>query len=107
MAFELPKLSYAVDALEPYIDAQTMTIHHDKHHQAYVTNLNGAIEKHPELAGKSIEDGRCVVDLEVWCENQRGEVSAPGSARVILPSRAGGEVKLPESSGKDDVPLIY
>jgi superoxide dismutase, Fe-Mn family len=55
MAFELPKLPYAVDALEPYIDAQTMTIHHDKHHQAYVTNLNAAIEKHPELAGKSLE----------------------------------------------------
>jgi superoxide dismutase, Fe-Mn family len=56
MAFELPKLPYAVDALEPSIDAQTMTIHHDKHHQAYVTNLNAAIEKHPELAGKSLED---------------------------------------------------
>lgn len=56
MAFELPKLPYAVDALEPYIDAQTMTIHHDKHHNAYVTNLNAAIEKHPELAGKSLEE---------------------------------------------------
>jgi len=56
MAFELPKLPYAVDALEPYIDAQTMTIHHDKHHQAYITNLNAALEKHPELAGKSLED---------------------------------------------------
>ena len=55
MAFELPKLPYAVDALEPYIDAQTMTIHHDKHHAAYVTNLNAAIEKHPDLAGKSLE----------------------------------------------------
>src|ERR1041384_4600759 len=55
MTFELPKLPYAVDALEPYIDAQTMTIHHDKHHQAYVTNLNGAIDKHPELASKSLE----------------------------------------------------
>ena len=55
MAFELLKLPYAVDALEPYIDAQTMTIHHDKHHQAYITNLNGAIEKHPELAGRSLE----------------------------------------------------
>ena len=55
MAFELPKLQYSVDALEPYIDAQTMTIHHDKHHQAYVTNLNGAIEKHPELTGRSLE----------------------------------------------------
>jgi Fe-Mn family superoxide dismutase len=56
MSFELPKLPYAVDALEPYIDAQTMSIHHDKHHQAYVTNLNAAIEKHPELGKKSLED---------------------------------------------------
>ena len=56
MAFELPKLPYAEDALEPYIDAQTMNIHHTKHHQTYVTNLNAAIEKHPELANKSLED---------------------------------------------------
>jgi len=56
MTFELSKLPYAVDALEPYIDAQTMTIHHDKHHQGYVTNLNAAIEKHPEFASKSLEE---------------------------------------------------
>jgi Fe-Mn family superoxide dismutase len=56
MSFELPKLPYAVDALEPYIDAQTMSIHHTKHHQAYITNLNAALEKHPELANKSLED---------------------------------------------------
>src|SRR5512143_3145506 len=55
MAIELPQLPYAYDALEPYIDAQTMTIHHDKHHAAYVTNVNAALEKHPELAGKSLE----------------------------------------------------
>ena len=57
MTFELPKLPYAVDALEPYIDAQTMTIHHDKHHQAYVTNLNGAIEKHPACAAAISSSG--------------------------------------------------
>ncbi len=56
MAFELPKLPYAVDALEPYIDAQTMTIHHDKHHAAYVTNLNAAIEKHPELGRRTLDE---------------------------------------------------
>jgi Fe-Mn family superoxide dismutase len=56
MAFELPKLSYAYDALEPYIDARTMEIHHTKHHNTYVTNLNGAVEKTPELAGKSLEE---------------------------------------------------
>ncbi len=56
MAFELPKLPYAYEALEPFIDAQTMTIHHTKHHQAYVTNLNAALEKHPELGGWSLDD---------------------------------------------------
>ena len=56
MAFELPNLPYAEDALEPYIDAQTMNIHRTKHHQTYITNLNAAIEKHPDLAGKSLED---------------------------------------------------
>lgn len=56
MAFELPKLEYAYDALEPHIDARTMEIHHTKHHQAYITNLNGAVEKTPELAGKSVEE---------------------------------------------------
>lgn len=56
MAFTLPKLPYDFSALEPHIDARTMEIHHGKHHQAYVNNLNAAIEKHPELASKSIED---------------------------------------------------
>jgi len=56
MAFTLPPLPYANDALEPHIDAKTMEIHHTKHHQAYVNNLNAAIEKAPELANKSIDD---------------------------------------------------
>ena len=56
MAFTLPNLPYAFDALEPHIDAKTMEIHHDKHHQAYVNNLNAAIEKAPELQGKSLDD---------------------------------------------------
>lgn len=55
MAFELPKLPYAYDALEPHIDARTMEIHHSKHHNAYVTNLNAAIAG-SELEGKSIEE---------------------------------------------------
>jgi Fe-Mn family superoxide dismutase len=55
MAFELPALHYATDALEPHIDKTTMEIHHDKHHQAYVTNLNKALEGKPE-AGSSIEE---------------------------------------------------
>jgi Fe-Mn family superoxide dismutase len=56
MAHELPKLPYAFDALEPHIDARTMEIHHGKHHNAYVTKLNGAIEGHADLAGLSAED---------------------------------------------------
>src|SRR5882724_661746 len=55
MPFELPALTYATNALEPYIDQKTMEIHHGKHHQAYVTNLNKALESAPELAGKTIE----------------------------------------------------
>jgi Fe-Mn family superoxide dismutase len=56
MAHELPKLPYAAAALEPHIDAQTMEIHHGKHHAAYVNNLNAALEKHADLAGKSADD---------------------------------------------------
>ncbi|MFN8424046.1 MAG: superoxide dismutase [Anaerolineae bacterium] len=56
MAHILPPLPYAFDALEPHIDARTMEIHHGKHHQAYVTNLNAAIDKHPELASWTVED---------------------------------------------------
>ena len=78
MAFELPKLPYAVDALEPYIDAQTMTLHHDKHHQTYVTNLNGAIEKHPELAGKPLEE--LLKDLN----------SIPEDIRTVVRNHGGG-----------------
>ncbi len=56
MAFELPALPYDYAALAPTISSETMTLHHDKHHAAYVTNLNAAVEKAPELAGKSIEE---------------------------------------------------
>lgn len=56
MAFELPPLPYAANALEPHIDARTMEIHHGKHHNAYVTNLNAALEKYPELQNKSIDE---------------------------------------------------
>ena len=56
MAHSLPPLPYPSDALEPHIDKQTMEIHHGKHHAAYVTNLNAALDKHPELQSKSVED---------------------------------------------------
>src|SRR5688572_15832232 len=76
MAFELPKLPYAEDALEPYIDAQTMNIHHTKHHQTYITNLNAALEKHPELASKSLED--LLSDLNAVPEDIRTAVRNHG-----------------------------
>ena len=98
MAFELPKLPYAVDALEPYIDAQTMTIHHDKHHQAYITNLNGAIEKHPELASKSLE--ALLKDLNAVPEDIRTAVRNHGGGTwnhsmfwEIMAPKAGGAPK--------------
>ena len=56
MAYELPPLPYPFDALEPNIDAQTMEIHHDRHHAAYGNNLNKALESHPELGNQSVED---------------------------------------------------
>ena len=56
MAHEVPALPYDYTALEPHIDEQTMRIHHDKHHAAYVTNLNAALDKHPDLQNKSIDD---------------------------------------------------
>src|SRR5882672_1354053 len=56
MAFTLPALPYAADALEPHIDKQTMEIHHGKHHNAYVTNLNAALEKAPELQSKTVDE---------------------------------------------------
>ncbi len=98
MAFELPKLPYAVDALEPYIDSQTMTIHHDKHHAAYVTNLNGAIEKHPELANKSVE--ALIKDLNAVPEDIRMAVRNNGGGTwnhsmfwEIMAPKAGGAPK--------------
>jgi superoxide dismutase, Fe-Mn family len=56
MKYELPKLSYDYSALEPYIDAQTMEIHHTKHHQAYIDKLNAVLEKYPDLQGRPIEE---------------------------------------------------
>jgi superoxide dismutase, Fe-Mn family len=75
MKYELPKLPYAYDALEPFIDAKTMEIHHSKHHQAYVNNLNAALEKHPEL-DKSLET--YLKDINLLPEDIRGAVRNNG-----------------------------
>jgi Fe-Mn family superoxide dismutase len=76
MAYELPPLPYDYAALEPHIDAETMKFHHDKHHQAYVTKLNGAIEKHPELASKKVDE--LLADLNAIPEDIRGVVRNNG-----------------------------
>lgn len=78
MAYELPSLGYAYNALEPHIDARTMEIHHSKHHQAYITNANGVLEKNPDLADKSVND--LIADLN----------SVPEGARTALRNNAGG-----------------
>ena len=72
MAHSLPPLPYPHDALEPHIDKQTMEIHHGKHHAAYVNNLNAALEKHPELQSKSVED--LIAGLSTVPEAIRGAV---------------------------------
>lgn len=74
--FTLPPLPYAYDALEPYIDAKTMEIHHDKHHAAYVSNLNKALADYPELKGKSLED--LLKNLEAVPEKIRAAVRNNG-----------------------------
>jgi superoxide dismutase, Fe-Mn family len=76
MAYELPALPYDYAALEPHIDAETMKFHHDKHHQTYVTNLNGAIEKHPELGSKKVDE--LLADLNAIPEDIRGVVRNNG-----------------------------
>jgi len=96
MAFTLPALPYDPAALEPHIDAQTMNIHHGKHHQAYVTNLNAAVEKAPELAGKSLDD--LLKDLNAVPEAVRTAVRNNGGGhwnhslfwRLMVP-KTGGE----------------
>lgn len=80
MAFTLEKLPYAYDALEPFIDAKTMEIHHGKHHQAYITNLNAALEKHPELKVNTMDDLKALladldsvpVDIQAAVRNNGG-----------------------------------
>ena len=79
-AHEVPALPYAYNALEPHIDEQTMHLHHDKHHAAYVTKLNGAIEKHPELGSKSPED--LLRNLSALPEDVRGVIRNNGGGHV-------------------------
>lgn len=78
MAHQLPELPYDYEALEPHIDAETMRIHHTKHHQGYVNNLNAALEKHPELGEKTVE--QLLSDLD----------SVPQDIRTAVRNNGGG-----------------
>jgi Fe-Mn family superoxide dismutase len=78
MAYELPPLPYPVDALEPHIDAKTMEIHHDKHHQAYITNANNALKDYPQLAARPVEE--LIADLS----------AVPEAIRTVVRNNAGG-----------------
>ena len=79
MAIILPDLPYAYDALEPYIDEETMHLHHDKHHQTYVNNVNAALEKHPEI-GEDLE--KLLADVE----------SIPADIRQAVINNGGGHL---------------
>ena len=109
MAHELPPLPYSHDALEPHIDTRTMEIHHGKHHQAYVTNLNKALESAPELAGKSAED--LIKDLAAVPEAIRTAVRNNGGGHVnhtffwkLMGPNAGGE---PTGALADDIKATF
>ncbi len=80
MSYSLPDLPYAYDALEPHIDARTMEIHHTKHHQAYITKANDALEGHSDLASKSIED--LMSDLSAVPENIRTAIRNNGGGHA-------------------------
>ena len=95
MAFTLPPLPYASDALEPHIDKMTMEIHHGKHHNAYVTNLNAALDKHPELQSKTVEDLLRTIntvpeDIRTAVRNNGGGHANHSMFWLIMGPNAGG-----------------
>lgn len=100
--YELPKLPYSYNALEPYIDAQTMELHHAKHHATYVAKLNEAIAKHPELEGQTVES--LLMSLETMPEDIRTAVKNHGGGHfnhsffwtVMNPPASGGGGGMPQ-----------
>ncbi|MBO0450465.1 superoxide dismutase [Enterococcus sp. MJM12] len=105
MAYTLPELPYAYDALEPYIDVETMHLHHDKHHNTYVTNLNAALEKYPELAEKSVEEliaymDEIPADIRTAVQNNGGGHANHTFFWEIMAPNAGGA---PTGSLKDAI----
>jgi Fe-Mn family superoxide dismutase len=109
MAYELPKLPYAYNALEPHIDSRTMEIHHTKHHQAYITNVNNAIKGKPDLEKKSVED--LISNLNAVPEDIRTAVRNNGGGHAnhsffwkIMGPNAGGE---PKGKLADDIKSTF
>jgi Fe-Mn family superoxide dismutase len=109
MAYELPKLPYDYNALEPHIDARTMEIHYTKHHQAYITNLNNAIKGKADLEKKSVED--LISDLNSVPEDIRTVVRNNGGGHAnhsffwkIMGPKAGGE---PKGKLADDIKSTF
>ena len=96
VGYELPPLPYDYAALEPFIDSETMHLHHDKHHQAYVTNVNAALEKHPDFGGKSVDD--LLRDLNSVPDDIRTTVRNNGGGHsnhsmfwaIMAPPKSGG-----------------
>ena len=96
MAYELPPLPYDYNALEPYIDEQTMRIHHDKHHGTYVTNVNNALANHPDLAALPVEQliqnlGRVPEDIRTTVRNNGGGHANHSFFWQIMAPNAGGQ----------------
>src|SRR6195256_3898962 len=109
MAYELPKLPYAYNGLEPHIDARTMEIHYTKHHQAYITNVNNALKDQPDLASKSVED--LIRNLNAVPENIRTAVRNNGGGHAnhsffwkIMGPKKGGE---PKGKLPDDIKSTF
>src|SRR6201993_553954 len=109
MAYELPPLPYPNNALEPYIDAMTMEIHHDKHHAAYVTNVNKAIAGKPDLEKKTVED--LISNLDAVPADIRGVVRNNGGGHAnhslfwkLLAPKAGGA---PSGALADDIKATF
>ncbi|HUC31415.1 MAG TPA: superoxide dismutase [Candidatus Paceibacterota bacterium] len=112
MKYELPKLPYGYDALEPYIDARTMEIHYTKHHQTYVTKLNEALDKHPEIADKPLEE--LLANLDAVPEDIRTAVRNHGGGHsnhsffwTIMGPQDAGVGKEPEGAIADGIVAAF
>lgn len=109
MKYALPSLPYAFDALEPYIDARTMEIHYTKHHQGYVTNLNKALEQHPELSDKPLFELLQIVDtipadIRLAIRNQGGGHSNHSLFWHIMKKNGGG---MPRGKVAEDIIKLF